>query len=374
MDTALVPFRVEVPDSELADLTRRLAATRWPDAETVDDWSQGMPLAYAKELAEYWANVYDWRATEARLNAIPQFKTEIDGVGIHFLHAKSPHANAKPLLLTHGWPGSVAEFLDVIEPLTNPPDPADAFHVVAPSLPGYGFSDKPTGTGWTLEHIAEAFVTLMGRVGYDKFYAHGNDWGSFITGILGHIAPEHVEAIHLVMPFASAPEAEVQLTQRDYEGLGALKEFAAKESAYAAVMNTKPQSLAYGLTDSPIGQLGWAGEKYWSWSDHDGDAEKIISRDRILDMVSVCWFTTTAASSGRLYWESYNKSPLTQVGVPTGFSVFPADARMPKAWAEHRFTDLRYWKEMPAGGHFPALENPVVLVEELRTFFRLVRA
>jgi pimeloyl-ACP methyl ester carboxylesterase len=373
MTAELVPFRIDVPDCELADLRTRLAATRWPDAETVDDWSQGMPLSYAKELSEHWAHRYDWRATEARLNEVPQFVTEVDGVDLHFLHARSPHPGAKPLLLTHGWPGSVAEFLDVIGPLTDPPDPADAFHVVAPSLPGYGFSGKPTTTGWTLERVAAAWVTLMGRIGYDRFFAHGSDWGSFITAILGHIAPEHVDGIHLVMPFASAPEAQVELSSSDYAGLAALKEFAQNESAYAAIQSTRPQTLAYGITDSPVGQLAWAGEKYWAWSDHDGDAEKVIPRDRILDMVSMCWFTATAASSARLYWESYNKSPLTQVDVPTGFSVYPADARMPKAWCEHRFTDLRYWREMPSGGHFPALEAPDVLVDELRGFFGTLR-
>jgi pimeloyl-ACP methyl ester carboxylesterase len=369
MTTELVPFRVDVPDADLDDLRRRIAATRWPDAETVDDWSQGVPLAYARELAAHWAEVYDWRATEARLNALPQFRTSIDGVGVHFVHVRSPREDARPLLLTHGWPGSVAEYLEVIEPLTDPPAGEPAFHVVIPSLPGYGFSDKPTGGGWTLERVASAWAELMARLGYDSYLAHGNDWGSFITALIGHADPAHVAGIHLVMPFAAAPEQQVELSEEDYAGLAALKTFQQNESAYAAIQSTRPQSLAYGLTDSPAGQLAWVAEKYWAWSDHDGDAEKVIPRDRILDMVSVCWFTATAASSARLYWESYNKSPLTRVDVPAGFSVYPADARMPKAWCEHRFTDLRYWREMPSGGHFPALESPETLVRELRTFF-----
>ncbi|WP_448321755.1 epoxide hydrolase family protein [Streptomyces sp. CO7] len=373
MSTAITPFRVEIPQADLDDLRRRLAMTRWPEAETVADWSQGVPLAWAQELCEYWATRYDWRAAEARLNAVPQFRTEIDGLGIHFLHARSPHPNALPLLITHGWPGSVVEFLDLIGTLTHPEDPADAFHVVCPSLPGYGFSDKPSGTGWTAERTAAAWTELMTRLGYHRYGAHGVDWGSFITGILGETDTGRLAGIYLAMPFARPPKEQVELSQRDLAGLAALKEFQQTEGGYSVIQTTRPQTLAYGLTDSPAGQLAWMAEKYWSWSDHDGELEKAFSRDRLLDAVSVGWFAATAASSGRLYWESQNKMALGQVDVPTGISIFPKDGRMPRPWIERRFTDLRRWTDHEHGGHFPAMEQPELLAGELRSFFRELR-
>ncbi|MFE7409650.1 epoxide hydrolase family protein [Streptomyces laurentii] len=372
MSTALTPFRVGFPEEDLADLRDRLARTRWPEKETVGDWSQGVPLGYLQELAAYWRDTHDWRAAEARLNALPQFRTEIDGLGIHFLHVRSPHPGATPLLLSHGWPGSVLEFLDIIGPLTDPEDPADAFHVVCPSLPGFAFSDKPAEAGWTVERTAAAWDTLMRRLGYGRYAAHGTDWGSFLTGILGETVPDHLLGVHLAMPFAMPPQGDVpvQLDARDLAGLAALKDFQAHEGAYSVLQATRPQTLGYGLADSPVGQLAWMIEKYWAWSDHDGDAEKVLDRDRLLDVVTLAWLAGTGASSARIYWESHNKMALGPVGVPTACSVFPKDARMPRPWCEHRFTDLRRWTDHERGGHFPALEQPDLLVDELRSFFR----
>lgn len=373
MSTDLRPFIVQVSDEAIADLRRRLAATRWPAKETVDDWSQGLPLAYAKSLAQHWATGYDWRATEARLNTYPQYLTEVDGLDLHLLHAESPHPGATPLLLLHGWPSSITEHLDVLEPLTHPDDPADAFHVVCLSLPGYGFGGQPATTGWTLEHIADAAVTVMDRLGYGRFGAHGSDWGSFINAHLGSRHPERVIGLQLTMPMAGPPEQEVELSGADYAALARAKHHREVESAYAAVQSTKPQTLAYGLTDSPVGQLAWIAEKYWTWADHDGDLDAVVPRDRLLDAVSVYWFTATAGSSAQLYWESYTSSPFRPVVVPTGFLVLPTDAQMPRPWVEARYGDLRRWHQPERGGHFPALEIPEVLVAELREFFGPLR-
>ncbi|WP_428935731.1 epoxide hydrolase family protein [Streptomyces sp. ACT015] len=373
MNSPLIPYRVRVPGERLDDLRRRLARTRWPEAETVDDWSQGMPLSYAKDLAGYWERHYDWRATEARLNAVEQFRTDIDGVAVHLLHARSPHPGALPLLVSHGWPGSVVEFLDIIGPLTDPPDPADAFHVICPSLPGHGFSGKPSGGGWPVERIAAAWATLPARLGYRRYGAHGVDWGSFVTAALAETDPGGLAGIHLTMPFARPPEEQVALDERDLAGLAAMKRFQEQEGGYSVLQSTRPQTLGYALTDSPAGQLAWMTEKYWAWSDHDGDLDKAIPRDRLLDAVSVGWFRATAASSARIYWESQNRLALAPVRVPTAVSNFPKDGRMPRPWIAARFTDLRRWTDHPAGGHFPALEQSDALVEELRAFFRTLR-
>ncbi|MCX4970524.1 epoxide hydrolase [Streptomyces sp. NBC_00654] len=373
MSPPVTPYLVHIPDAQLADLRHRLASARWPEAETVGDWSQGMPLTYAKDLAAYWAQRYDWRAAEARLNAVPQFRTDIDGLGIHFLHARSPHPRALPLLVSHGWPGSVVEFLDIVDPLTDPPDPADAFHVVCPSLPGYGFSGKPSDSGWPVDRVAGAWATLMGRLGYDRYGAHGVDWGSFVTAAMAETDTGNLAGIHLTMPFARPPKEQVALDERDLAGLAAMKEFQQQEGGYSVVQSTRPQTLGYALSDSPVGQLAWMAEKYWAWSDHDGDLDKVIPRDRLLDAVSVSWFRSTAASSARIYWESQNKLALGPVRVPAAVSNFPKDGRMPRPWIEHRFTDLRRWTDHPVGGHFPALEQPDALVGELRAFFRTLR-
>ncbi|HZU56427.1 MAG TPA: epoxide hydrolase [Actinocrinis sp.] len=373
MSAVPIPFRHEVPQSELDDLRDRLARTRWPEPQTVDDWSQGVPLDYLREIAEYWRTGYDWRATERRLAELSQFLIEIDGIRVHYIHVRSPHPDALPLLVTHGWPGSITDLLDLVEPLTNPADPADAFHLVLPSLPGYGYSDKPSTPGWNVERIAEAWAKLMADLGYGRYGAHGTDWGSFVTAALGTADPAHLVGIQIAMPFASAPSEPVELSQRDLDGLAALKEFQKHEGGYSAIQATRPQTIGYALTDSPAGQLAWALEKYWAWSDHDGDLDKAIPRDRVLDAVSVNWFARTAASSARIYWESHNAMRFDPVRVPAGCSTYPKDGRMPKPWCERRFTDLREWIDHEEGGHFPALEDPQRLSEELRAFFRPLR-
>jgi pimeloyl-ACP methyl ester carboxylesterase len=374
VNAPIVPFRVSVPEAALEDLRRRLSATRWPEAETVDDgWSQGLPLALAKELCDYWTWHYDWRPAESRLNELPQSRVDIDGLDIHFLHVRSPHRGALPLLLTHGWPSSVLEFQDVVRPLTEPSDPRDAFDVICPSLPGHAFSGKPTGTGWTVQRTAAAWAKLMARLGYDRYAAHGGDWGSWVTGALGSIDPEHLAGIHLAMPMAPAPQEQLELDERDQAAVARMRGFGQNRSGYAAIQSSRPQTLGYGLTDSPVGQLAWIAERFWEWADHDGDLEKVISRDWLLDNVMIYWLTASAASSARLFWESFNKHPAEAVHVPTGCSVTPNDAWMPRAWCERRFTDVRYWKDLDSGGHFLALERPDALVDELRAFFRLVR-
>ena len=374
-------FRVAIEESQLDDLRLRLANTRWPEAATADGWAQGVPLDYARELCDYWARDYDWRRCEASLNALPQFRTGLDGGGddaveIHLIHARSPHAGAMPLLLTHGWPGSVIEFLDVIESLTNPPDPRDAFHVVAPSLPGYGFSGKPTVPGWGVERIATAWAQLMDRLGYDRYGAQGGDWGSMITAALGTGAPENLTGIHLTMPIAQRPpEGEDKpLTDAEEEGLAARRVFQAEGTGYSAEQSTRPQTLGYGLLDSPVAQCTWIVEKFWDWTDCAGHPENVISRDRLLDNVMLHWLPGTGASSARLYWESFRRRRLDTVEVPTGVTLFPKELwRLPRHWIERRFTDLRYWSEPTTGGHFASMEQPEVFVEELRTFFRPLR-
>lgn len=369
------PFVVRITDAEIADLRERLRRTRWPEPETVDDWSQGVPLAYARELCRAWAEDYDFGFAD-RVNAFPQYRDTVDGLGIHFLHVRSPEPDAFPLVLTHGWPGSVLEFLDVLGPLTDPRahggDPADAFHVVAPSLPGYGWSDKPTTTGWGVPRIARAWDTLMVSLGYDRYGAQGGDWGSEVTAVLGEVAPERVAGVHLNMgrvPLGTFADP----TPTEQAALDADREFARTGRGYSAIQMTRPQTLGYGLTDSPAGQATWMAEKYRAWSDHDGDHESVIPRRTILDEISVYWFTASATSSARLYWESFAdvRVPVT---APSGLSVYPRDLVRPsRREAEQRFTDLRWYAELPHGGHFAALEQPASLVEQIRGFFRLVR-
>jgi pimeloyl-ACP methyl ester carboxylesterase len=370
----MVPFRLEVPAEQLDDLRERLRRTRWPEAATVDDWSQGVPLAYAKDLCGYWATAYDWRAFEARLNAVPQFRATLDGLDFHVLHARSPHPGALPLLLTHGWPGSVVEFLDLIGPLTDPPDPADAFHVVCPSLPGFGFSGRPDRAGWGIERIAAAWAELMDRLGYGRYGAQGGDWGSFVTAALGHTDPEHLAGIHLTLPVAPAVPG-LEPTEHERAGLAATRAFRDEGSGYSAVQSTRPQTIGYGLLDSPAAQCTWIAEKFHAWTDCDGDLESVIARDTLLDNVTTYWLGGTGASSARLYWEGFPVPRDTLVHVPTGCSIFPKElVRLPRRWCERRFTDLRYWNdEIDRGGHFASLEQPAVFLDEVRAFFRLVR-
>lgn len=368
------PFRLQVPQSQLDDLRERLDRTRWPEPETVDDWSQGIPRSYLRELCRHWAEEYDWRATEARINAVPQFRVELDGLGIHFLHARSPHEGALPLLLTHGWPGSIVEFLDVLGPLTDPLDPADAFHVVVPSLPGYGFSDKPAEPGWGPQRVAGAWAELMARLGYDRYAAQGGDWGSIITAALGSSDPRHLAGIHLTMPVAAPPEdGGEQLTDAQRAALADREEFRRVGTGYAKQQSTRPQTLGYGLVDSPAAQCAWIVEKFWAWTDCGGHPENVLSRQTLLDNVMFYWLPGAGASSARLYWEAVARVR-DRVDVPTGASIFPKEmARLPRPWLERRFTDLRYYRELDSGGHFASLERPEAFVDELRTFFRTLR-
>ena len=382
----VTPFRIEVPQDALGDLRERLGRTRWPEAETVDDWSQGVPLSYLRELCRHWAEDYDWRATERRLNLLPQFRTEVDGLGIHFLHVRSPHPDAFPVLLTHGWPGSVVEFLKVVGPLTDPTahggDAADAFHLVIPSLPGYGFSDRPTQPGWGVERIAGAWARLMARLGHRRYGAQGGDWGTSVSTSIAQQDPEHVAGIHLTPPLAPPDPATLDdLTDRERAALASLEHAAEWESGYSQEHATRPQTIGYALVDSPAALCAWIVEKLWAWTDHDGQLETVLTRDQLLDNVMLYWLPGTGASSARLYWESIRQvnrwisGPVTDtVAVPTGCSIFPKELQRPsRRWAERRFLDIRWWNELDKGGHFAAFEQPELFVNEVRSFFRLVR-
>jgi epoxide hydrolase len=382
----LQPFQIEIREADLRDLRERLARTRWPENETVGDWSQGVPLVYLKELCDYWAEQYDWRATESRLNALPQFRTALDGLGIHFLHVRSPHPEALPLVITHGWPGSIVEFLEVIGPLTDPAahggDPADAFHVVCPSLPGYGFSDKPNRPGWDIQQIAVAWAALMARLGYERYGAQGSDWGTSISASVAQQDPGHVAGIHLTPPLAPPdPTTFDDLTEREREALASMERSAEWDAGYSQEQSTRPQTIGYALVDSPTALCAWIVEKFWAWTDSDGHPETVLTRDELLDNVMLYWLPRAGASSARLYWESSSQvnewisGPTDDtVDVPTGCSIFPKELQRPsRRWAEKRFLDIRYWNEPDRGGHFAAFEQPDVFVEEVRAFFRLVR-
>ena len=378
-DSDITPFRIEIPDAQLDDLRGRLSATRWPDAETVDDWSQGIPLAYVQEVCAYWGEKYDWRAREAALNRFEQFKTTIDDCGIHFVHVRSPHEDAIPLVITHGWPGSVVEFHKVIEPLADPTahggDAADAFHVVCPSLPGYGFSDRPLESGWGVGHIADVWAELMSRLGYSRYVAQGGDWGSMVTTRIGIQDPEHCAAIHLNMPLVGPdPDTMDSLTENEQSALAGMQHYQDKDSGYSKQQSTRPQTLGYGLVDSPAGQAAWILEKFWSWTDCQGHPENVLSRDEMLDNVMFYWLTGTGASSARLYWESFSSPPMDVVSVPVGCSIFPKEIfRSSRRWAEKHFGSLLHWNELTKGGHFAAFEQPEIFVDEVRTCFRSLR-
>jgi pimeloyl-ACP methyl ester carboxylesterase len=386
MSGEVTPFRIEIPETDLLDLRKRLEQTRWPEGETVSDWSQGVPLAYQRELCRYWSAGYDWRVTEARLNALPQFRTEIDELGIHFVHVRSPHPDAFPLVITHGWPGSIVEFLKVIGPLSDPTahggDAADAFHVVCPSLPGYGFSDKPSQRGWNVERIAGAWIQLMGQLGYKRYGAQGSDWGTSISTSIGQHDPDHVAGIHLTPPIAPPDPATLdELSESERVALADLEQRREWEDGYTVEQSTRPQTLGYGLVDSPVGLCAWIVEKFWSWTDCDGHLENVLTRDELLDNVMLYWLPGTGASAARLYWESirqvqewFTESAPDTVAVPTGCSIFPKEVPRPsRRWAAKRYTDIRYWNELDKGGHFAAFEQPELFVNELRSFFRLIR-
>jgi epoxide hydrolase len=379
MTQQITPFRIEIPQADLDDLRRRLAHTRWPEPATVTDWSQGVPLAYLRALCQYWQERYDWPATQARLNEFPQFRTEIDGVGIHFLHVRSGRPDALPLVITHGWPGSVAEFTKVIGPLTDPEghggDAADAFHVVCPSLPGYGFSDKPDRPGWGTARTADAWHELMTRLGYDRYGAQGGDWGAQVTTGLGMRHRGHLVGIHLNMPIVIPdPDTMNDLTEQEQAVLASLDHYSKQDFGYAVEQSTRPQTIGYGLVDSPVGLAAWIVEKYWSWTDCDGDPANALTRDELLDQVMLYWLPRTGASSARMYWESLSAPLLGPVEVPVGCSIFPKEIiRSSRRWAQRQFPDLRYWNELTRGGHFAALEQPTVFVDEVRAAFRAFR-
>ncbi|MFF5264727.1 epoxide hydrolase family protein [Actinomadura viridis] len=386
MTGRLTPFRVEIPEADLADLRARLRRTRWPEAETVGDWSQGVPLAYLRELCDHWAGEYDWRRTEARVNALPQFRTEIDGLGVHLAHVRSPHPGAFPLLLANGWPGSIVEYLKVIGPLTDPPahggDAADAFDVVIPAMPGYGFSDKPSRPGWNVERVARAWAVLMERLGYDRYGVHGSDWGTSVATAMAQRDGGRPAGIHLSPPIAAPDPATFgDLTAGERAVLADLERVKEWEDGYSVQQSTRPQTLGYGLVDSPAALCAWIVEKYRAWSDCDGQPENAFTRDELLDNVMLYWLPGTGASSARLYWESirqvqkwFTEGTGDVVEVPTGCSIYPKEVPRPsRRWAARRYTDIRYWNELDKGGHFAASEQPGSFVEEIRAFFRLVR-
>jgi epoxide hydrolase len=378
------PFRIDIPQKDLDDLHARLDATRWPDELPGVGWSRGVPLDYLKELAHYWRTSYDWRAAESSLNRYPQFTTEIDGATIHFMHVRSPEPDALPLLVTHGWPGSFAEFEDVVGPLTDPRahggDPAHAFHLVVPSLPGYGFSRPLTETGWDTLRIARAWAELMDRLGYKRFGAQGGDAGSVISLELGRAEPERVVGVHvnMLMTFPGSDPAELAgLGEGDLARLGLLARFDGELSGYMKVMATRPQTLAYALTDSPVGQLAWIVEKFREWTDSPRVPEDAVDRDRMLTIVSLYWLTGTAGSSAQFYYEGAegvrrqaSGAVPPPIGVPVGVAVFPRDIFVPiRRLAERDLPTLAHWTEFDGGGHFAAIEQPAALVGDIRSFF-----
>ena len=378
-------FRIEVPQSDLDDLHRRLDGTRWPDEIAGVGWDRGVPLGYLKELAEHWRTGYDWRAAEARLNRYHQFVTEIDGTNVHFLHVRSAEPGALALVLTHGWPGTVAEFLDVIGPLTDPVahggSAADAFHLVIPSIPGYAFSGPTGQVGWDTARVAKAWKELMRRLGYDRYAVQGGDWGTPISLRLGLADPDHVIGVHLNMCVTFPPPGapldgldEADLARLEFTG-----RFMQDGTGWQRIQSTRPQTLSYALTDSPVGQLAWIAEKYKEWTDSAKVPEDAISRDHLLTAVSIYWLTATAGSSAQLYYESSHLDadfirtwagpwPLT---MPVGVASFPKDAVRPvRRFAEQIIPTLTHWSEFDRGGHFPALEQPELLVQDIRTFAR----
>ena len=388
-DRSIRPFKIEVPQADLDDLRRRIRATRWPDKETVADRSQGIQLAKLQELVRYWGAEYDWRKVEARLNSLPQFVTTIDGLDIHFIHVRSRHPKALPILITHGWPGSIVEQLKIIGPLTDPPSVGgraeDAFDVVIPSMPGYGFSGKPTGTGWNPERIARAWGELMPRLGYPRYVAQGGDWGSPISSAMARQAAPGLVGIHINLPAAVPPEiaavlavggpAPAGLSDKERAAFEALDMFYKKYRAYAQVMGTRPQVIGQALSDSPAGLAAWM------YDYNNGEPERLLARDDFLDDVTLYWLTNTAASSARLYWETAGQSVLlaaaqmtSDIALPVAITVFPDEVyRTPETWARRAYRNLIYFHEVDKGGHFAAWEEPGVFAQELRAAFRSLR-
>jgi pimeloyl-ACP methyl ester carboxylesterase len=393
-DTSIQPFRVNVPDEELAELRRRIAATRWPSKELVGDRSQGVQLTTIQELARYWATDYDWRKCEARLNALPQFKAEVDGVDIHFIHVKSPHPDALPLIMTHGWPGSVIELLEVVGPLTDPTAHGgraeDAFDLVLPSLPGYAFSGEPTELGWDPGHTARAWAELMSRLGYTRFVAQGGDLGAIVADVMGRQAPEGLVGIHmnLLVTTLGAPTPPPGDTEEERAALEAINTFTTSGFGYFLEQSTRPQTIGYALLDSPVALAAWMldhdTDSYYKISHAflEGQPSGNLTRDHIVDNITLYWLTGTAASAARWYWElgqaqakalAAGQAP-PEVSLPVGFTTFPGEIfRAPRSWVEQSYPNLAYFNEVDRGGHFAAWEEPQLFSEELRATFASLR-
>jgi len=394
-DAAIRPFRIHVPESDVLDMRRRAATTRWPDRETVGDESQGLQLARLQALVAYWATDYDWRAAEGKLNALPQFMTKLDGLDVHFIHVRSRHEDAMPLILTHGWPGSVLEFLKAIGPLTDPTahggKAGDAFHVVIPSIPGYGFSERPREVGWGPDRVGRAWDVLMKRLGYARYVSQGGDHGSVISDTMARQAPSGLLGIHLNMP-ATVPSdvihainagdpAPAGLSAPEQAAFDALNAFFSKNAAYGAMMVTRPQTVGYALNDSPAGLAGWMYDKFVQWTDSDGIPERVLTRDEMLDDISLYWLTGTAVSAARFYWENHNNNfsavaqKTGEIRIPVAITVFPGEIyRAPRSWATQAYRTLYYFNEVGMGGHFAAWEQPQLFASELRAAFRPLRA
>ena len=377
----IVPFTYHAPQTALDDLRQQLAQTRWPERETTNDWSEGVPLEKMRAFADYWQKGYDWRRCEKELNRFPQFRAQIDGVGIHFIHVRSKNPNALPIILTHGWPSTILLFRNVIEPLTDPSahggKAEDAFDVVIPSLPGFAFSDKPTERGWNAKRTGRAWATLMSRLGYRRYVAQGGDWGAFVTTAMAQQRAPGLVAIHLNFPRVIPDHIPDKLSPDQQRAIEVLNRFRSESSGYLMMQSTRPQTIGYALMDSPAGQAAWIYDIYDAGTGNLGDPEKAISRDKILDEITLYWLTGTAASSARFYYEqraSLGKSNNAgRVDLPVGVSLFPQDLPAPRSWAKDVYPNLFYWHELNQGGHFASLEKPDLFVEELRACFRKIR-
>ncbi|MFC6336667.1 alpha/beta fold hydrolase [Pseudomonas sp. CCM 7891] len=391
---AIRPFNVHIPEAAVVDLRRRVLATRWPDRETVNDQSQGVQLAKLQELVKYWGTQYDWRKVETKLNALPMYVTQIDGLDIQFIHVKSKHPNAMPLLLTHGWPGSILELTKAIGPLTDPTTHGgvaeDAFDVIIPSMPGYGFSQRPTTTGWGPDRIGLAWDVLMKRLGYTRYVSQGGDWGSVVADAMGRQAPKGLLGIHVNMPptvpadvakaINDGTPPPAGLSPKEKAAFDSLSTFFGKNAAYGAMMVTRPQTVGYGLSDSPAGLAAWMFDKFNQWTYSGGDAEKSLTKDEMLDGISLYWLTNSAISSARLYWENNTNNfnsveqKTREIKIPVAVTVFPGEIyQAPKTWTERAYPNLVYFNEVDKGGHFAAWEQPELFAKELRAAFRSVR-
>jgi pimeloyl-ACP methyl ester carboxylesterase len=389
-DDAIRPFHIDVPQADLDDLRSRVNRTRWPDRETVFDQSQGVPLARMQSLARYWGTEYDWRPVEAKLNALPQFITRIDGLDIQFAHVRSRYPNALPLIMTHGWPGSVLELLKVVGPLTDPVAHGgraeDAFDLVLPSMPGYGFSERPRGIGWGPDRIARAWAVLMRRLGYSRYVSQGGDWGSVVSDAMARQAPPGLLGIHVNMPATVPPDvaralnngdpAPAGLSKAEIAAFDQLDNFYRKNTGYSAMMVTRPQTVGYGLSDSPAGLAAWMYDKFTQWTYSGGQPERVLTMDEMLDDITLYWLTNTAVSSARLYWQNdANNFNAVDISIPAAVTVFPGEIyRAPRSWAERSYRNLIYWNEVDKGGHFAAWEQPDLFSRELRAAFRPLRA